>query len=175
MFIPMILVLINTHLKPRAALLYPGRRFAAVSLDQTRNIADAPAFGDNPRLSEKPGGQLRNRRCPLCNSMIFPSNTFDRQVIGIFSRHVLYLLRAHLRFQDRGEFVSNVMARIAFAVTADSVGNRPALEPKLQRFTYHRRPMRDRSSSELRLLARYHAPMDAFNRVATACMTKDQG
>ena len=89
----MILVLINAHLKPRAALLYPGRRFAAVSLDQASNIADAPAFGNDPRLSENPGGQLRNRRRPLCNLLIFPSNTFvvpespDRQMIGSCGRH----------------------------------------------------------------------------------------
>jgi hypothetical protein len=83
----MILVLINAEPKARATLLDPGRRFAAVSLDQASNIADAPAFGDDPRLSENPGGQLRNWRRPLCNSRIFPSNTFvvpespDRQMI----------------------------------------------------------------------------------------------
>jgi hypothetical protein len=90
----MILVLINAHLKPRAALLYPGRCFAAVSLDQTSNIADAPSFRNHPRLSENPRGQLRNWRGPLCN---FPSNTFvasespDRQMIGSCKRHVLSL------------------------------------------------------------------------------------
>ena len=61
----MILVLMNAHLKPRAALLYPGRRLAAVSLDQASNIADAPAFGDDPRLSENPRGQLRNCERPF--------------------------------------------------------------------------------------------------------------
>jgi hypothetical protein len=89
----MILVLINAHLKPRAALFHPGRRLAAVSLDQASNIADAPAFGDDPRLSENPGGQLRNWRRPLCNSLILPSNTFvapespDCQMIGSCGRH----------------------------------------------------------------------------------------
>jgi hypothetical protein len=58
----MILVLMNAQSKPRAALLHPGRRFAAVCLDQASNIADALAFGNDPRLSENPGGQLRNCR-----------------------------------------------------------------------------------------------------------------
>lgn len=58
----MILVLTNANSKPRAALLRPGRRFAAVCLDQASNIADALAFGNDPRLSENPGGQLRNCR-----------------------------------------------------------------------------------------------------------------
>ena len=65
MFISMILVLMNAHPKPRAALLHPGRRFAAVCLDQASNIADALAFGNDPRLSENPGGQLRNCRHSL--------------------------------------------------------------------------------------------------------------
>lgn len=76
MFIPMILVLINSHLKARAALLDPGRRFAAVRLNQASNIADSLAFGNDPRLSENPGGQLSNCGRPLCKSPIFPSNTF---------------------------------------------------------------------------------------------------
>ena len=71
----MVLVLMNAHPKPRAALLYPGRCFAAVSLDQASNIADALAFGDNPRLSENPRGQLRNCERPFWKSLIFPSNT----------------------------------------------------------------------------------------------------
>ena len=100
----MILVLINAHLKPRAALLYPGRRFAAVSLDQASNIADAPAFGDDPRLSENPGGQLRNWRRPLCNSLIFPSNTFvvpdspDCQMIGTQNNHYCLRLASERRY-----------------------------------------------------------------------------
>ena len=133
----MILVLINAHLKPRAALLHPRRWFAAVSLDQASNIADAPAFGDDPRLSQNPGGQLRNRRRPLCNSLGFPSNTFvvaespDSQMIGIFRRHVLYLLRPRLCFQNGSKFISgNGVASIAFTMTADFFGNRPELEPK---------------------------------------------
>jgi len=65
MFIPMILVLISAHPKPWAALLHPGRRVAAVCLDQAANIADAVAFGNDPRLSENPGGQLRNCRHSL--------------------------------------------------------------------------------------------------------------
>jgi hypothetical protein len=89
----MILVLINAHLKPRAALLHPRRRFTAVSLDQASNIADASAFGDDPRLSENPGGQLRNWRRPPCNSLVFLSDTFvvaestDRQMIVSCKRH----------------------------------------------------------------------------------------
>lgn len=89
----MILVLINAHLKPRAALLYPGRRFAAVSLDQAANIADASAFGNHSRLSENPGGQLRNWRRPLRNPLVFPSNAFvipespHHRMIGNCGRH----------------------------------------------------------------------------------------
>ena len=140
----MILVLINAHLKPRAALLHPLRRFAAVFLDQALNIADAPAFGDDPRLSENPGGQLRNRRRPLCNSLGFPSNTFvvpkspGSQMIGIFRRHVLYSLRPRLCFQDGSEFIAgNGMARIALAMTFYFFRDRMTLEPKLQCFTDH--------------------------------------
>jgi hypothetical protein len=89
----MILVLMNAHIKPRAALLYPDRRLAAVSLDQASNIADALALGNNPRLSENPGGQLRNRWRPPCNSLIFLSHAFvvpespDRQMIGSCGQH----------------------------------------------------------------------------------------
>jgi hypothetical protein len=91
----MILVLMNAHLKPRAALLHPGRRFAAVSLDQASNIANASAFRDDPRLRENPGGQLGNWSHPLRNSVIFQSNTFvvpesaDRQMIDSCRQHVL--------------------------------------------------------------------------------------
>jgi hypothetical protein len=70
----MILVLINAHPKAQAALLDPGRRIAAVSLDQASNIADAPAFGNHPRLSENPGGQLRNCKPRLGKSPIYPTN-----------------------------------------------------------------------------------------------------
>ena len=61
----MILVLMNANPKPRAALFYPARRFAAVCLDQASNIADVLAFGNDSRLSENPGGQLRNCRHSL--------------------------------------------------------------------------------------------------------------
>ena len=93
MFIPMILVLINAHPEARAALLDPCRRFATVGLDQASNIANASAFGNYPRLSVNPRCQLRNSRCPLCNSLVFPSNTSvapgstDHQVIGIQDKH----------------------------------------------------------------------------------------
>jgi hypothetical protein len=70
----MVLILMNAHLKARAALFYPGRCLASVFLDQAPNIADAPAFGDDPRLSDNPGGQLSNFRYPLCESSIWPSN-----------------------------------------------------------------------------------------------------
>ena len=92
----MILVVMNADLKPRAALFHSGRRFATVCLDQPSNIANASAFGDDPRLSEHPGGQLRNRRRSLCHSLIFPGNTFvspespERQIIGSCRRHVQY-------------------------------------------------------------------------------------
>ena len=68
----MILVLMNAHPKPWAALLHPARRFATVCLDQASNIADALAFGYNPRPSKNPGRQLRNSRCPFWKSLFFP-------------------------------------------------------------------------------------------------------
>jgi hypothetical protein len=71
----MVLVLMNAHPEPRAALLYPARCFAAVSLDQALNIADALALGNNPRLSENSRGQLRYCERPFLKSLIFPSNT----------------------------------------------------------------------------------------------------
>ena len=89
----MILVLVNAHLKARATLLHPGRRLATVCLDQASNIVNALAFGDDPRLSENPGGHLRNCRHPLCKSLIYWSNTCvapespNRQVIGIQGNH----------------------------------------------------------------------------------------
>ena len=74
MFIPMVLVMMNAHLHSRAALFYPGRRFASVCLDQASNVADAPTFGDDTRLSENSGGQLRNGRHPPCKSLMHPSH-----------------------------------------------------------------------------------------------------
>jgi len=71
----MIFVLNNTKSKARAALLNPSRRFTAVCYHQASNIANASAFGDHPRLSQNPGCQLRNCKCPLCKSLILTSKT----------------------------------------------------------------------------------------------------
>ena len=104
MFIPMILVLANAHPKARAALLYPGRRFATVCLDQALNIANALAFGNDPRLTENPGGQLRNGNRPLGKSGIYPSNISgapgspDRQIVDIQNNHQRALEISERRF-----------------------------------------------------------------------------
>lgn len=116
----MILVLVNAHLKARATLLHPTRRLATVCLDQASNIANAVAFGDDPRLSENPGGQLRNCRRPLCKSLIYLSNTSvapespDRQMIGIQNNHYRargvrerrYALPASMISSKRGSFLN---------------------------------------------------------------------
>lgn len=116
----MILVLVNAHLKARATLLHPGRRLATVCLDQASNIANALAFGNDSRLSENPGGQLRNGKRPRGKSRIYPSNISvapgspDRQMIDIQNNHQRalevserqYALPASMISSKKGSFLN---------------------------------------------------------------------
>lgn len=64
----MILVLVNAQLETWATFLDPPRRFAAVSLHQASDIANALAFRNDPRLGDDPRGQLINSTSPFDKS-----------------------------------------------------------------------------------------------------------
>src|SRR3990172_297080 len=57
MFIPMILEVLPGHFKSRAALLHPSRGASSIPRDQTPDIMNPLAFGNNTGLSQHPMAQ----------------------------------------------------------------------------------------------------------------------